>query len=60
MSATYKHIKVRPEAYNSLVEEAERRYTSKNDISWSALIEQLVEEAQSEKELSEPTLVSYE
>lgn len=50
MSAqNYKHLKVRPEAYNALVEEAERRYTSKNDVTWSALIEQLVNEAQDDE-----------
>lgn len=55
----YKHIRVRPEAYESLVSEAERRYTSKNDVTWSALIEQLCEEAQNTGTVEEPT-IQYE
>jgi len=56
----YRHVKLRPEAYDALEGEAVRRYGNRNAVTWSALVRMLVEEAQTENELSEPRIVNYE
>lgn len=53
----YVSVKLSPQAHQAMVEEARRRYGDENAISWSALIRNLVDEAnESNDNLSLPQM----